>query len=945
MITTPFKFLDSYTKEDKDIFFGREQEIEELYQKVFESKILLVYGISGTGKSSLIDCGLANKFNDSDWLPINIRRGKDINESLITALNKNALTSFKEIPASAGMTIKNEVIPEGAKRISGISLTKALKSIYLDHFKPIYLIFDQFEEVFIFGSKEERKEFIKNVKKVIESEVQCKFLFVIREEYLAGITEFEREITDFFSNRIRIEKMNRQNAKQVIEEPCKVYDIEVEKGFAEQLIEKLSPESTEVELTYLQVYLDKVFRTAHSNLSSRRSEAIEVSPYNKEGDSSLTLGMTAKNAGITFSIDILNQLGSVGDLLGTFLEEQIHELDNPDAGLAILKSFVSIKGTKKQITEEEVQEYANTLGQQIETEELKKLLNKFVNLRILRDKDESGRYELRHDSLAAKIYEKISIVEKEMMEVRQFVENAYNTYEKRGILLSREDLKYLNKYKDNLFLPGLLDDFVLKSKNYEKSKSKVVKRITLIAALVFILLIALILKSYFQKYQKIFNQSEAIGISNTIFNDKLKFQHLKENYGDLDNLSLYTQQSIFRAFYKLIENDNFLLKSLIEFKNVNSSVQFADFTNNGDYLYACLADTSLKIWNINGNEILSLNSFQNNVIDIQISENNAYLAIVESDSTVTVWNISGEKLFTFKTAFNKRNIRDILRFKSDNKYLISLDPENEAVIYDLKGNRFQLLNNQVSVVNSITISSDDKFIATAATNGEVNLWYYNSIKEKYFIYDKLKCHKDTIWSVNFSKNNKYFLTASADSSSYIFNFNGEFVNADDYFDYYNYKRLSKIAYAEFSQSEKEIILTRYDVQNYKLNPEYSWYLDNKIEQIDLNKKNCKTSNVFGKINRYSYIFNTSLVGNLFTNITFSPDDQYMAIVLNVGSDTWLLHLNSHFKIIEFKGDNPVFSPNGKYLLTLKENKIFLYPVEIKLMYQIYDEHVREKEVL
>ncbi|MCK4665049.1 MAG: ATP-binding protein, partial [Bacteroidales bacterium] len=261
-MASPFKFLDSYTKEDKNIFFGRDQEIEELYQKVFENKILLVYGISGTGKSSLIDCGLANKFNNSDWLPINIRRGKDINESLITALSKNALTPFKEIPASAGMTIKSRVIPEKAKRISEISLTKTLKSIYLDHFKPIYLIFDQFEEVFIFGSKEERKEFIRNVKKVIESEVQCKFLFVIREEYLAGITEFEREITDFFSNRMRVEKMNRQNAKQVIEEPCKVFDIKVEEGFAEQLIEKLSPESTEVELTYLQVYLDKVFRTA-----------------------------------------------------------------------------------------------------------------------------------------------------------------------------------------------------------------------------------------------------------------------------------------------------------------------------------------------------------------------------------------------------------------------------------------------------------------------------------------------------------------------------------------------------------------------------------------------------------------------------------------------------------------------------------------------------------
>jgi len=30
-MNNPFKFLDSYTKEDKNIFFGREREIKELF--------------------------------------------------------------------------------------------------------------------------------------------------------------------------------------------------------------------------------------------------------------------------------------------------------------------------------------------------------------------------------------------------------------------------------------------------------------------------------------------------------------------------------------------------------------------------------------------------------------------------------------------------------------------------------------------------------------------------------------------------------------------------------------------------------------------------------------------------------------------------------------------------------------------------------------------------
>ncbi len=65
----------------------------------------------------------------------------------------------------------------------------------------------------------------------------------------------------------------------------------------------------------------------------------------------------------------------------------------------------------------------------------------------------TDRYELRHDSLATKIYEKITLVEKELLEIRQFIENAFNNYEKRQLyLLTAEDLKYIAPYEDKLFL-------------------------------------------------------------------------------------------------------------------------------------------------------------------------------------------------------------------------------------------------------------------------------------------------------------------------------------------------------------------------------------------------------------------------------------------------------------------------------------------------------------
>ncbi|MCU0462204.1 MAG: hypothetical protein MUF36_09360 [Bacteroidales bacterium] len=424
MQKNPFKFLDSFTKDDREIFFGRDKEIEELHSRVFESKILLVYGTSGTGKSSLINCGLANKFNDSDWLPVSVRRGTDINRSLFDALAKNAIT-------------KSPFEKKGSSGGTAYNLEKLLRSVWLDHFRPVFLIFDQFEELFIFGSKEEKNELIKNVAKVVESDIQCRFIFSIREEYLAGVTEFERVIPAFLSNRIRIEKMTRQNAIQTIEGPCRINNIDVEPGFAEALLEKLNPDSPEVELTWLQIFLDKIMKLA-------------------EGDDHSINRFTA---------GLLEKAGDVKDILGQFLEEQISKLDDPEAGLVVLKAFVSSKGTKHQITEEQVLEYTNTFGKNIGNETVRELIQKFIKLRILRDKNEDGMYELRHDSLASKIYEKITIVEKELLEVKSFIENAYANYEKRGLLLKDEDLNYIAPYEDNLFLNEKSLRFIEESRN------------------------------------------------------------------------------------------------------------------------------------------------------------------------------------------------------------------------------------------------------------------------------------------------------------------------------------------------------------------------------------------------------------------------------------------------------------------------------------------------
>lgn len=57
----PFRYLTTYAAQDAQIFFGRDREIRELYMRVTDSAdrgVILLYGATGVGKSSLLQAGL-----------------------------------------------------------------------------------------------------------------------------------------------------------------------------------------------------------------------------------------------------------------------------------------------------------------------------------------------------------------------------------------------------------------------------------------------------------------------------------------------------------------------------------------------------------------------------------------------------------------------------------------------------------------------------------------------------------------------------------------------------------------------------------------------------------------------------------------------------------------------------------------------------------------------
>ena len=57
----PFPGLRPFTQEEDYLFFGREEQTMELLQRLGSNRFLAVVGTSGSGKSSLVRCGMLSE--------------------------------------------------------------------------------------------------------------------------------------------------------------------------------------------------------------------------------------------------------------------------------------------------------------------------------------------------------------------------------------------------------------------------------------------------------------------------------------------------------------------------------------------------------------------------------------------------------------------------------------------------------------------------------------------------------------------------------------------------------------------------------------------------------------------------------------------------------------------------------------------------------------------
>jgi tetratricopeptide (TPR) repeat protein len=222
-------FSDS--PEDRQIFFGRDVDIERLFERVLGARLLVLFGKSGLGKTSLLMAGVFPRLREKPLLPVPIRLNRpgspaDIVLSAVTDACKRAGAELTAGDAGGIWEfLRTSLIWKGDLLLSPV------------------LVFDQFEEIFTLrdagfrvalaaelgalasGIPPERlrtaeRRSAEPGMRLGEQPPEVKILLSLREEYLGTLQELSGAIPGLFQERVRLAPLGEEDARLAICRPA-----------------------------------------------------------------------------------------------------------------------------------------------------------------------------------------------------------------------------------------------------------------------------------------------------------------------------------------------------------------------------------------------------------------------------------------------------------------------------------------------------------------------------------------------------------------------------------------------------------------------------------------------------------------------------------------------------------------------------------------------------
>jgi hypothetical protein len=239
----PFPGLRPFREDEEHLFFGRENQVDAMVDKLAETRFLAVVGTSGSGKSSLVNCGLRPALRQglmsragTAWRMAQFRPGSNPIGAMARALAQEGVL-FRE-HATEGLTL-TEII-ETTLRMSKLGLIDMYEMAPLDEGVNLLVVVDQFEELFRYRqleaagrggdqhSSEEAAAFV-NLLLAVEQQKTCPISIVLtmRSDFLGDCTQFPGLAEAINAGQYLVPRMTRDERRAAIEGPVRVGGAEI----------------------------------------------------------------------------------------------------------------------------------------------------------------------------------------------------------------------------------------------------------------------------------------------------------------------------------------------------------------------------------------------------------------------------------------------------------------------------------------------------------------------------------------------------------------------------------------------------------------------------------------------------------------------------------------------------------------------------------------------
>jgi WD40 repeat protein/ABC-type dipeptide/oligopeptide/nickel transport system ATPase component len=707
----PYRGLEAFDKVHAKFFFGRQQVVNKIQQKLEQATFVPIIGASGSGKSSVVRAGLIPVLEKNNWRVLEIiLPGIEPLVELKRAFTKwFGRTEIREISALID-----------ANKLSVVISRLPVSERFL-------LVVDQFEEVFTLCSKEEdRSRFIKLITQCSESRLAI--VTTIRADFLELCLSYE-ELTQLIQEQaVYMPPLLGAELEEAIASPANLQGYQLQRGLLGAIQQEVVGQERGC-LPLLQFALTELWEQR-----DQETHQLTVAKFNNLGGVIGALNRHAEKLYESFT-------GQQDWVKRIFLK--------------LVRTGTDEKDTRQRLPKTKLLNI--TSDDQNNYQAISDVLEQLIQGRlIVLEIEATGEVwaDLAHEALMEG-WERFTQWRQEGRELRRLidrVEDALREWQKQpkdenlmmGGLLAQVREKWPQLKLD---LDIASHDFYQCSDAYEKDRIDILER-------------ALTQATLREKATRVLNLLPFKPLDGLV----LAIQAIGENLDKMPDQILTPVQN---SLHKAMET----VRVSIAFLGHEGTVNSVAISPNGQMIVSGSLDGTVRLWDILGNPIgQPFQGHRDSVNSVAISPDGQMIVSGSRDNTIRLWNIQGRPIG--KPFDGHQGYVTAVAFSTDGQMIASGSWDKTVRLWDLGGNIIsQPFYGHEDVIFSVVFSTDSQMIASGSWDNTVRLWDIQG----HPIGKPFWGHEREVYSVAFSPDGQKIVSGSRDRTLRLWDLAGSLI--------------------------------------------------------------------------------------------------------------------------------------------------------------------------